>query len=285
MTAVLSGTNGLLQSYDYQAPTTGFSYTFAAGVQVLVLDPAGTLATGTITMPAAPADGMTITFSSDQQITALTMAGNGASINNAVTLLPAKTSVTYVYRATGTTWWPTQNVPGILTNGMQFFRLNADLAGANATGAQSILGVGVTLAASTVYAFQMYFLLSKAAGATSRTVSLGFGGTATLNNLVYNGVVNSVNSAYPTGGLVATPSTIDNNSAAAAVITAASTSTTTQSMCNLQGTVSINAGGTFIPQYTLSAAPGGAFSTVAGSYMLIYPIGASGANVNVGSWA
>ena len=63
MTAVLSGTNGLLQSYDYQAPATGFSYTFAAGTQTLILNPAGTLAAGTITMPAAPADGMTIRFS------------------------------------------------------------------------------------------------------------------------------------------------------------------------------------------------------------------------------
>ena len=112
MSAVISGTNGLLQSYDYQVLTTGFSYTFAAGTQVLVINPAGTLATGTITMPAAPADGMTITFSSSQQITALTMAGNGASLVGAVTFLPAKTGVTYVYRTTGATWYPTVTVPG-----------------------------------------------------------------------------------------------------------------------------------------------------------------------------
>ena len=113
MTAVISGTNGLLQSYDYQVPTTGFSYTFAAGTQVLVMNPAGTLATGTITMPASPADGMTITFSSSQQITALTLNGNtGQTVVGAVTFLPAKTGVTYVYRATGTTWYPTVTVPG-----------------------------------------------------------------------------------------------------------------------------------------------------------------------------
>ena len=112
MVAKLDGTNGLLQSYDYQVLTTGFTYTFAAGTQVLVINPAGTLATGTITMPASPADGMTITFSSSQQITALTMAGNGASLVGAATFLPAKTGVTYVYRATGTTWYPTATVPG-----------------------------------------------------------------------------------------------------------------------------------------------------------------------------
>jgi hypothetical protein len=112
MTAVISGTNGLLQAYDYQTPTTGFSYTFAAGTQTLVMNPAGTLATGTITMPASPSDGMTITFSSSQQITALTMSGNGKSIVGAVTFLPASTGVTYVYRSTGTTWYPTATVPG-----------------------------------------------------------------------------------------------------------------------------------------------------------------------------
>jgi len=36
----------------------------------------------------------------------------------------------------------------------QYYRLNADLAGANATGAQSIFGVGVTLSAGTVYEFE-----------------------------------------------------------------------------------------------------------------------------------
>lgn len=112
MTAVISGTNGLLQSYDYQTPTTGFTYTFAAGTQVLVMNPAATLATGFITMPAAPADGMTITFSSSQQITALTLSGNtGQSIVGAVTSMSPKSGVTYVYRLANTTWYPTVTVP------------------------------------------------------------------------------------------------------------------------------------------------------------------------------
>jgi len=113
MTAKIDGTNGVLQAYDYQTPTTGFSYTFAAGVQTLFMVPAATLATGTITMPASPADGMVITFSSSQQITALTLQGNtGQSISSAVTFLPAKTAAAYVYRLSNTTWYPTETVPG-----------------------------------------------------------------------------------------------------------------------------------------------------------------------------
>ena len=104
--AIIDGTNGLIQAYDYQTPTTGFSYTFASGVQTLVMNPAGTLATGTITMPATPADGMTIRFSSSQIITALTVSANsGQSIVSAVTSLVLGGSAQYIYRATNTTWY------------------------------------------------------------------------------------------------------------------------------------------------------------------------------------
>jgi hypothetical protein len=112
MVAKLDGTNGLLQQYDYQAPTTGFSYTFAAGTTVLVMNPAGTLATGTITMPAAPADGMNITFSSTQTITALTVNANtGQTIVSAPTVLPANQTGAYIYRLSNTTWYPYESVP------------------------------------------------------------------------------------------------------------------------------------------------------------------------------
>jgi len=110
MVAKLDGTNGLLQQYDYQAPTTGFSYTFAAGVNVLVMNPAGTLATGTITMPASPADGMTISFSSTQTITALTVNANtGQSIVRKPTSFGAGSAMTFVYRLSNTTWYPMTN--------------------------------------------------------------------------------------------------------------------------------------------------------------------------------
>jgi hypothetical protein len=111
MTAKIDGTNGLLQNYDYQVLTTAFSYTFAAGTQILVINPAGTLATGTITMPASPADGMTITFSSTKQITALTLSGNtGQTVVSAVTFLPANQATAYVYRLSNTSWYPVTSV-------------------------------------------------------------------------------------------------------------------------------------------------------------------------------
>jgi hypothetical protein len=105
-TASWSAAAGGVQNYDYQVSTTGFSYTFAAGVQTLIMNPAGTLATGTITMPAAPADGMVVTFSTTQQITALTVNANtGQTINNALTKILAGQSMSYVYRSASTAWF------------------------------------------------------------------------------------------------------------------------------------------------------------------------------------
>ena len=165
----------------------------------------------------------------------------------------------------------------------QYYRLNADLAGANATGAQSLFGVGVTVSASTVYEFEIHVVLSKTAGTTSHTVAMGFGGTATTNNILYNvsavfqNTLNSITATNVYYGAV--------NQTASTVITAAITTASVSYVGLLKGTVSINAGGTFIPQYTLSAAPGGAYSTVAGSYIRINPLSASGSATNVGTWA
>lgn len=164
----------------------------------------------------------------------------------------------------------------------QYYRLDSALAGANATGAQSIFGVGATLSASTVYEFEAVVTLNKSAGTTSHTVAVGFGGTASLNSIVYTLITHNAAYGYPGG---ATAAIDGNNTASAFVFTSATTAASATFSLVIKGVVSINAGGTFIPQYTLSAAPGGAYSTIAGSFIRIAPIGASGANTSVGAWA
>jgi hypothetical protein len=118
MTLKVDGTNGVIQSYDYQVLTTGFSYTFAAGTQLLLANPAGTLATGTVTMPSTPADGMNITITSTQQIAALTINANtGQSIvGGGAILFPAGGSQTYVYRLSNTTWYSQNNTAAVVTS-------------------------------------------------------------------------------------------------------------------------------------------------------------------------
>jgi len=168
----------------------------------------------------------------------------------------------------------------------QFFRLNADYVGANTTAAQSVFGVGVTLSSSTVYTFEGMYLLGKTVGTTTHTVSYSFGGTATINN-----IGGFVDAQFATTNF-STPLLTAGNEARAGFINttavsiyATSASATQYHTVFVKGTVSINVGGTFIPQYTTSAAPAGSYSTTTGSYFHIYPISTSGANTNVGTWA
>lgn len=166
----------------------------------------------------------------------------------------------------------------------QYYRLDSAYVGSNATGAQSMFGVGVTLSASTVYAFDIEVVFIRTAGTTAHTLSTLFGGTATINNIYYGvfqvdagGV--GMNSRGTSIG--ATPI----NVVTATVVTASLSTASQMVMLTIKGTVSINAGGTFIPQYQLSAAPGGAYTTQIGSYIRINPLSASGANTSVGTWA
>lgn len=164
----------------------------------------------------------------------------------------------------------------------QVFRLNTDLEGANSTTTQSVFGVGCTLAASTVYAFEIVATLTKSAGMTSHNISMGFGGTATFNASSYSTIYTSA-AAAP--GSAVSALILHREALSSLALLASITTASTQFRFEVRGTLSVNAGGTFIPQYTLSAAPGGAYSTEQGSFMRIYPIGAAGANTSIGTWA
>ena len=168
--------------------------------------------------------------------------------------------------------------------GAQFFRLESNLAGANVSTVQSVFGVSVTLSTSTIYAFEALYYFNKTAGTTSHTLGIGYGGSATLNSILYGGIAFDGSTVLPTRANAGT-SQIASASAANLVVTGAIASAASTVFINIKGIVSINGGGTFTPQYTLSAAPGGAYSTMANSYFLIYPIGAAGANTSVGAWA
>ena len=171
---------------------------------------------------------------------------------------------------------------------MMFYRLNSNFAGANVNTAQLIFGVGVTLEASTVYAYQLILAFVKTAGATSHSFFVGFdGGTATFNNFVANSSSSSIQAAPPTNNNAALGNTyvgVTNSTAEFAHVTGIAGATRTL-FFQFFGTLSVANGGTFIPRYRMSAAPGGAYSTLAGSCMAIWPIGAAGANTSVGSWA
>lgn len=88
-----------------EVPLTGFSIQADDGVSRVLLNPAGTLATGTFTFPANPIEGQEMLLSSTQTQTALTVAApSGYTITGtAVTALVAVTEVAWVY--TDTVWY------------------------------------------------------------------------------------------------------------------------------------------------------------------------------------
>jgi len=95
--------------YSYQTPTTGFSITLGNTTTHTILDPAGTLASGTIVMAASPSDGLIATVSSTQTITALTVSPNtGQTVQNAPTTLTAGSGFSYIYRSANNTWYRLQ---------------------------------------------------------------------------------------------------------------------------------------------------------------------------------
>lgn len=233
---------------------------------VSTIDSSGLTAplTGTVTLAAGTTTVAPLLFTSGTNLTSAT-AGAMEYDGKVVYGTPASTQRGIV---------PTQ----------QYYRLNADLVGANVTTAQSAFGVGVTVSASTVYEFEFMATFTKTAGTTSHTFQFGYGGTASVNNILVTYAVNPsiAGAVLPTGSPAQMAAS---NSVSFSGLIAATTAATATIMVIAKGTVSINVGGTFIPQYALSAAPGGAYSTIAGSYIRINPLSASGANTSVGTWA
>ena len=87
---------------------TGFGITLVNN-QTTILSGAGTLATGTITMPAAPVNGQISKTAFDVTVTALTVSPNaGQTLRNAPTTMSAGTAMEYIYKASSTTWYRLQ---------------------------------------------------------------------------------------------------------------------------------------------------------------------------------
>ena len=213
-------------------------------------------------------------------ITTADATGN-LSLQSGGTTIAALTS-------TGMAVTGTLSASGVITSasgivpGYQYYELNTGYTGSNVATAQMAFGVGVTLASSTIYEFEYNYALSKTAGTTSHTISILFGGTATINNIGYTAI--SINNTADLTSRTAAVATYGSSLSSIGTSNATVLATVSH-IFHAKGIVSINAGGTFIPQYILSAAPGGAYTTQIGGYFKIAPLGASGSNITIGSWA
>jgi hypothetical protein len=100
---------GGLEQYSLQVPVTGFSITIPAHTSVMMINPAGTLATGTFIMEPTPSDGQRVCIVSTQVQTAVTVTANtGQTIGGvAMTagLATANFQVCFRYIASTATWY------------------------------------------------------------------------------------------------------------------------------------------------------------------------------------
>lgn len=137
---------------------------------------------------------------------------------------------------------------------------------------------GVNVEAGVVYDMLGLLSLTRSAGVTSHTTAIGFGGTATLTYILWSAWANSgdtlASAASNHAGARAATST---------VIKGASTSASEEIVVQVNGSIKINAAGTFIPQFTYSAAPGGAPTINLGSFFQLIKKG-SGFNTK-GTWS
>lgn len=162
-----------------------------------------------------------------------------------------------------------------------FYRKNTVTNLTNATGAQSWLALtaGVTVAANTIYYFEGEFQLSTTT-TTSHTESHLFAlTTATVTNIGYSILRTTVSTT-------ATAPQANYAAAATAVTTTGSLTTAQTVVYRICGTVAIGTGGSINPQIQFNTAAPGAGSTVAlGAWFRIFPIGATGSNVSIGTWS
>lgn len=153
----------------------------------------------------------------------------------------------------------------------QFLSLSATQSATNGLSAQTWFpGGGATsfnLAAATSYFFEG--ILHLAHGATTHTTALNFAGAATITSIKYNFLIASV--TENTAGVAPLMGTV--NQAASTVLNATSGATGTQIW--IKGIVRINAAGTFIPQFTWSAAPGVTTQVLLNSFFRIWPVGSN----------
>lgn len=100
------GAVSAVPTYVYNVPVTAFSLTFAHQQGFFILNPAGTLSTGTVTFEANPSDAQRECTVSTQTQTAITFTANtGQTVVGAPTALTAGAVACFTYVAPLATWF------------------------------------------------------------------------------------------------------------------------------------------------------------------------------------
>jgi hypothetical protein len=160
------------------------------------------------------------------------------------------------------------------------YQLGTPLSGNDVSTPQLLLGVSAPLEANTVYEFELMARLQKTAGTTNHALQLLFGGSATLSSLAYHVNVDAAVGTVGSGnGWITT-------SASTSILTSIASATANVTV-RARGRLRVSAAGTFVPQYQLTAAPGGAYAVQADSFISLLPLGTGESPtqaLNLGGW-
>lgn len=106
LTAAQIKTYDKQEAITFRSVTNGFTETFLAGQDAMILDHAGTLGSGTVTMPASPLDGQIVHISFAMTVTNFTAAANaGQALLGSPTTASVTTPFAFIYRAANATWY------------------------------------------------------------------------------------------------------------------------------------------------------------------------------------
>ena len=146
----------------------------------------------------------------------------------------------------------------------------------NQAAAQPVFATGmreITLQAATTYMFEGQYLLSTT-GTATRITKMSFAlATATMTNCTWTAFISRLFSLN--GPPTSVQAAIFDAVAGGNCEVNPGTSTIPYTIIKFQGIARVNAAGTLVPNIAFSVAPGGTNTTLVGSYLKFYPIGAN----------
>jgi len=171
----------------------------------------------------------------------------------------------------------------------QMYQLNADRTGISAliTTIQSLFGKAVAVQAGTRYQYELNLTLTFNASANlARTIQYALGGGATLTAHEYEVISTIVNpSTTPTAANLMS-NRITTGFSTLVAVTASSAVVSVANTLRIRGSFDVSVAGTVDFSFGLSAAQpaGSTITALAGNNVSLWPVGATGADTQIGNW-
>ena len=164
---------------------------------------------------------------------------------------------------------------------------NADRTGTNATTAQGILGnttgLAVNVISGTKYEFELVLLVAKTS-ASATSLQLAWQGTAVLAAIEFEALSKTAAASTTLATTNQYQNRITTGFSTLTTVSVASAAAAASMELIVRGVIDVTTAGTLRPVFAFTVAP--TVGTIkAGTRMSITPLAATGADVNIGSWA